>query len=145
MKFNLLTVLSLLQATLSMAAIVTVEDWQFNTTTDTEGWSGSQTSNFDVRATVAGGETVLSASSGHFTVVGGVDHWQTISVDLTKGGTESYTTDISSIRIDPEGNSGGFEVDYVTLTAQIVPEPSSQVFLLSGFLSAGFINWSPKS
>lgn len=55
--------LSSLTLTPAFGVVVALEDWQFNTLGDVEGWNATQAANFTVRAAINGTETVASAGT----------------------------------------------------------------------------------
>lgn len=88
--------------------------------------------------------SIPATSSGAYTVVTGADQWRTVTVDLTAANSghavpDYYKKNLNQLRIDLLGGSPGsdltgqkFELDWVTLSAETIPEPSSALLLLGG-------------
>ncbi|WP_269540886.1 PEP-CTERM sorting domain-containing protein [Cerasicoccus fimbriatus] len=196
---SLIALSSLLTVNAS-AAIVVVEDWQFNSPGDTEGWIADGSTNLDVRAAVSGSESVLSAGAStndpklfytnEITTPVGFQNWETMTIrwrqldgdpidvgtatqayansgtriqwpgsgfkqplPTTSGGDWTFTFepsgewveftwDISDStdtpiaangwRFDPIGDVAGtgYEIDYIVITADVVPEPETYAAIL---------------
>lgn len=108
----------------------------------TSSGPSAQTSTYNASATlllITGAEGNFGAiedSDPRISVTTQADDWVVATIDLS-----GFTDNITSLRFDPNsGTPSGFEVDYITLTANAVPEPAT-VALGLGVAALGFTLW----